>query len=255
MSLKGSFYWSHSMRQGGRKVISFTLKCTNLFQSETLDAAIMAGTGQIQPMIFRQIMIKAKETLRFDFDTVNWDWCQGDIFAILDKKGQMDRKWVLNLKTYAPGECPECHGTHKCWCCNGTGIVSDRRTHTISQCSTCYGTGVCQACFIPMRNASRISGGNVFYDPAGNISYGDGGQQLGRENVARQRKIAALRARINELNSKLEEAKFQERVMRLRGTDITSRTVFTSNASLIYRYEKDLINLQHELSQLEQMEY
>lgn len=253
MSFKGEFYWTHSMRQGGRKAISFTLKCTNLFQSETFDAAIIAGTGQVQPMIFRQQTIKAKESLRFDFDTVNWNWCQGDIFAILDKKGQMDQKWVLNLKTYAPGECPECHGTHKCRQCNGTGIITDRHTHTISSCTVCNGTGICQICFIPMRNASQISGSNSIHTSTGNTFYGDG--QNTNAETARQRKIAALRTRISELRSKLDDAKYEERIMRLRGTDITSRTVFTSHASLIYRYERDLINLQHELSQLEQMGY
>ena len=60
MSFKGEFYWIRSMRQGGRKAISFTLTCTNLFQSETIDAAIVDGTGQLQPMIFRQQTIKAK---------------------------------------------------------------------------------------------------------------------------------------------------------------------------------------------------
>ena len=53
MSLKGQFVWIQSMRQGGRKAISFTLTCTNLFQSETFDAAIIDGVGQIEPMRFR----------------------------------------------------------------------------------------------------------------------------------------------------------------------------------------------------------
>ena len=115
------------------------------------------------------------------------------------------------------------------------------------------GTGICQICFIPMRNASQISGSNSIHTSTGNTFYGDG--QNTNAETARQRKIAALRTRISELRSKLDDAKYEERIMRLRGTDITSRTVFTSHASLIYRYERDLINLQHELSQLEQMGY
>ena len=247
MSFKGEFYWIRSMRQGGRKAISFTLTCTNLFQSETIDAAIVDGTGQLQPMIFRQQTIKAKESLRFDFDTVDWDWCQGDIFAVLDKKGQMGQKWVLNLKTYAPGECPECHGTHKCRQCNGTGMIFHRATHTYNQCEACNGTGICQTCFVPLRNTS-----NATYTPGGK------GYSVGQNpnvDAARQRKIAALKQRISEIREKLEDAKYEERIMRLRGTDLTSRTVYTTHASLIYRYETELINLQSQLSQLEQMGY
>lgn len=253
MSFKGQFYWIQSIRQGGRKAISFTLTCTNIFQSETFDATIVAGTGQVQPMMFRQQTIKAKESFRFDFDTVDWDWCQGDIFAILDKKGQMAQKWVLNLKTYAPGECPECHGTHKCRQCNGTGIITNRRSHTINSCTVCNGTGICQTCFIPMRNTSIISGGNPIYTPTGNTYHGGG--QGTNADAARQRKIAALKSRISELRAKLDDAKYEERVMKLRGTDVTSHTVYTTHASLVYRYEKSLIELQHQLSQLEQMEY
>lgn len=247
MSFKGEFYWIRSMRQGGRKAISFTLTCTNLFQSETIDAAIVDGTGQLQPMIFRQQTIKAKESLRFDFDTVDWDWCQGDIFAVLDKKGQMGQKWVLNLKTYAPGECPECHGTHKCRQCNGTGMIFHRPTHTYNQCEACNGTGICQTCFVPLRNTS-----NATYAPGG-TEYSVG--QNPNVDAARQRKIAALKQRISEFREKLEDAKYEERIMRLRGTDLTSRTVYTTHASLIYRYETELINLQSQLSQLEQMGY
>ena len=247
MSLKGEFYWIRSMRQGGRKAISFTLTCTNLFQSETIDAAIVDGTGQLQPMIFRQQTIKAKESLRFDFDTVDWDWCQGDIFAVLDKKGQMGQKWVLNLKTYASGECPECHGTHKCRQCNGTGMIFHRPTHTYNQCEACNGTGICQTCFVPLRNTS-----NATYAPGG-TEYSVG--QNPNVDAARQRKIAALKQRISEIREKLEDAKYEERIMRLRGTALTSHTVYTTHASLIYRYETELINLQSQLSQLEQMGY
>ena len=117
MGFKGQFTWIQCMRQGGRKAISFTLTCNNMLQSETFDAAIIDGSAQLQPMMFRQLNLPAKKSLRFDFDTVGWDWCQGDIFAILDKKGQVNKKWQLNLKVPAPGDCKECHGTHKCRYC------------------------------------------------------------------------------------------------------------------------------------------
>ena len=84
---------------------------------------------------------------------------------------------------------------------------------------------------------------------------GHGGGQGPDVDAARQRKIAALKQRISEVREKLEDAKYEERIMRLRGTDITSRTVFTNHASLVYKYEKQLITLQSQLSQLEQMGY
>lgn len=246
MSLRGEFHWIRSMRQGGRKAISFTLTCTNLFRSETIDAAIIDSTGHVQPMIFRQQTIKAKESLRFDFDSIDWDWCQGDMFALLDRNGQMTKKWVLNLSTYAPGECPECHGTHKCRQCNGTGMIYNRHMHTYNYCEACNGTGGCQTCFVPMRNTS-----NVNQIPAGDTIYGGG--QNPNADAARQRKIATLRSRISEVREKLDGAKYEERIMKLRGTDITSHTVYISHTGLIYRYETELINLQNQLSQLEQM--
>ena len=63
MSFKGQFNWIQSMRQGGRKAISFTLTCTNLFKSETFDAAIIDGTGQQQPMF--AIVIRRKKVFSF----------------------------------------------------------------------------------------------------------------------------------------------------------------------------------------------
>ena len=83
MSFRGEFNWIQCLHQGGRKAISFTLKCTNMFQTETFDAAIIDGNGQLQPMMFRQQRLAANKSLRFDFDTVGWDWCQGDTFAII----------------------------------------------------------------------------------------------------------------------------------------------------------------------------
>lgn len=250
MSLKGEFYWIRSMRQGGRKAISFTLTCTNLFQSETIDAAIIDGTGQLQPMIFRQQTLKAKESLRFDFDTVDWDWCQGDTFTILDKKGQMGQKWMLNLKTYAPGECPDCHGTHKCRQCNGTGMIFNRPTHTYNQCEACNGTGICQTCFVPVRKVPTTGDSNFSYNPEGN-----GNTNSNPAYISRQRKIEALLERRRDLQEKLHDAKNNDIIMRIRGTDITSPNVCNSYATLIYRYETEIIKIDSQISQLRQMGY
>ena len=233
MSLKGQFEWVQSKRQGGRKIISLTLTCTNIFQSEKFDAALIAASGQPQPMFFRQQTLPAKKSFRFDFDTVGWDWCQGDMFALLDKKGNVSNNWVLNMATYNPGECPECHGTKKCNKCGGTGMISNLSQHTVSVCDKCNGTGLCQTCYIPVRNIENAN-------PA--------------TDAIRQRKIALLKNRINELQKKIEDSKWNERMMQLKGTDFTSSTVYMSQANLTYKYEIELINLQSQLEQLEQMQ-
>ena len=244
MSFEGKFYWIECMRQGGRKAISFTLTCTNLFQSETFDAAIVDGTGQLQPMIFRQLNLPAKKSLRFDFDTVGWNWCQGDTFAILDAQGQMAHKWTLNLKVPAPGECKDCHGTHKCRHCNGRGTITNHRTHEIYSCETCKGTGICQTCFVPMRNPQFY---NQDYSGQGNSE-----QQMPNPDANRQRRINSLRQRIYELQAKIEKAKWDERIMRLRDTDISSYCVYQSQLNLKFQYEKQLLRLRAELQQLEE---
>lgn len=254
MSFKGQFNWIQSMRQGGRKAISFTLTCTNLFQSETFDAAIIDGTGQLQPMMFTQLTLGAKKSLRFDMDTIGWDWCQGDTFAILDKNRQIDKhcKWTLNIKVPAPGECRDCHGTHKCKQCNGTGIVTNNHTHEISSCEVCHGTGICQTCYVPFRNVANSA--PAFQSNAGTV-YGCNSTSVDTSNkeAAKQRKIAALQQSIQELQVKIERADWDERIMKLRGTDISSRNVYMSQVNLKFQYERQLSELQYKLQQLENL--
>lgn len=254
MSFKGQFNWIQSMRQGGRKAISFTLTCTNLFQSETFDAAIIDGTGQQQPMLFSRLSLAAQKSFRFDMDTVGWDWCQGDTFAVLDKNGQIgkDNKWTLNIHVPAPGECRDCHGTHKCKQCNGTGIVTDNYTHEISSCEVCHGTGVCQTCYVPFRNVANSA--STFQPNEGTVyGYNSTSGDSSNKEAAKQRKIAALRQSIQELQAKIERADWDERIMKLRGTDISSRRVYMSQVNLRYQYERQLSELQYKLQQLESL--
>lgn len=70
-------------------------------------------------------------------------------------------------------------------------------------------------------------------------------------SITKQRKIESLRQRVQELQMKVERADWDERVMKLRGTDIASRHTYMSQVGLKYQYEKQLTNLQYELQQLE----
>lgn len=151
MGLKGKFELTTSNRLSGFRFYSFVLKCTNLFQSETVDCMI-SYDGCLQPFIFRNQTFKAGRSYRFDFDTVDWQWYQHDFFAILDKNDIIVEKWQLNLKEYGPGECPECHGTLKCRKCNGQGFIyPPGRVWEYKMCDACGGTGTCHRCDVPKR--------------------------------------------------------------------------------------------------------
>lgn len=243
MALEGSFNWFNSLRQGGRKAISFTLRNTNMLQNETFDCAIVDGTGQLSPQIRRQIKLKPKESFRFDYNTCDWEWCQGDFFAILGKNDKITKRWDLNLNMYGRGECPECHGMHKCKYCNGSGMIYHKQIHSYSQCQICYGTGICQTCYVPIRQGSNLANQMV-----GNV-------QTPNPNIGRMRKINALREQIKDLQSKIEQEEWELRVMQLRGTELFLRAVYDSHRELKQRYSVQLIHIQSELQQLENMQY
>ena len=241
MNFNGEFTWIQSLRLGGRKAISFTLKCKNLLSSETFNAAILDGSGTMQPLYFNNQSIPARKSLRFDYDTVGWDWCQGDKFVILDKKGKIKEEWVVNMRTYAYGECPSCHGTRRCPQCSGSGRITDRYTHMIETCRLCAGTGECQTCYLPVRTNSHLNQSIGFTTKTNN------------SEISKQRRIAAINSRIYELRSKIEKIEWDLRVMKLKDFSYSSHTTYTSILKLKYTYEQQLINLQSELHQLETM--
>lgn len=239
MGLSGSFNWIQSTRLGGRKAISFTLTCTNFFQKETFSAVIFDSSRSLEPMHFENLSLPAKMSFRFDYDTVGWNWCVDDIFAIIDKKQNIVERWVLNLETPKPGECPDCHGTKKCKFCGGKGYLIDSTSNLVYNCESCHGSGVCQNCFIPIRTFnSQLHSSNNLETYEGN---------------KRQRKINAIRSQINDLQSKIESVEFDIRIMKLRGSDITSHSVFRSQLDLKYGYQRQLLDLQNKLYQLENL--
>lgn len=237
MALKGSFKWINSLQKGGRKSISFTLLCDNLFQSETFDCAIVDSSGQMPPQIRRQITLKAKQSFKFDYDSCGWDWCIGDYFALLGKNDKILKRWDLNVKVYKRGECPDCHGTQRCKECNGNGIHYHKHICSYSQCLACNGTGICQTCYVPIRH-SKSANQVIPVQPSSH---------------SRQCKINAIREEILDLQSKIEQAEWNRRMMQMRDTDISSHSVYSSQLSLIHQYKIKLINLQSELQQLESM--
>lgn len=158
MSFKGTFKRVPSSRLANIIILSFELKCTNMMFGETVDVGLFPSDGS-QPWYFRNIKFKVGQSYIFNYDTVDWTWYQGDYAAILGKNDNVIYKWQLQLREYAPGECPECHGTHKCKACNGQGFVyPPSMVWEYKTCKTCGGTGICRTCHVPKRTP-RFGGG------------------------------------------------------------------------------------------------
>ena len=158
MSLKGSFSLCNSQRLHGDRQWQFVLTNTNLLFSETFDVMLGGAMGQ-QPFIFRNITLKPRQSVAFNYDTVDWYWYQDDFAAVIDSNNRILKKWSLHIREYAPGECPECHGTHKCRHCRGNGLIyPPDKIWEARTCTACGGTGICHTCFIPRRNPQRGMG-------------------------------------------------------------------------------------------------
>ena len=238
MSFRGKFEPFTSLRQGGKNTYSFTLTCKNMLMPETFDCAIMDSTGQQPTQFHRHLKLKANESMAFNFDTCGWDWCDGDFFAILDKNERIKQQWDFKPKIYARGECPECHGSHKCIKCNGSGVIKDIHTHTISSCRTCNGTGICQKCYVPIRSGSNIA--QEVY----------GTHPLPNADIAKQRKIAALQQTISNLDAQIAKADMDMRMMQMKDIDTSASIAFRSQLELQHALQRQLLNAQQELQQL-----
>lgn len=151
MGLEGKFKKITCQRIGG-KIWSFELSNSNWFRKKTFSIGIY-DTYRQNPWFWRGITLTSGKTVAFNYDTVDWFFCQGDIVAILDGKDNIIKSWRLQIPEYSQGSCPECHGTHKCRRCNGQGFIWPKgRVEEYSKCPDCEGTGVCQTCYIPRRS-------------------------------------------------------------------------------------------------------
>lgn len=237
MGFKGKFTWIKSLHQGGRKAISFTLKNSNLLLPVTFDAAIVDGSNVIPTKYFRNLKLKAGQSVTFDIDNDSWDWAQGDLFAVLTPKGKIDEKWDLIIPTLAPGECKECHGDHKCATCKGTGKVLNRYLHTYEPCTVCMTTGICQTCFVPTRQNSPHS---PIYSPvSAQSAYKD------------QKKIDQIRQQIQELQHKVYLLEQENLNLQRNGQILSLRSIYENNLNLKHRYTMEILNLQNTLNSLQ----
>ena len=150
MGLKGTFKQVHCNRLGG-KMWSFELTNTSWFGEKVYNLGIY-DTFRQNPWFWRGEILKSGNTVSFNYDTVDWLFCQGDSVVLLDDNDNVLDSWTLQLREYGPGECPECHGSHKCRKCGGQGYLFPKHGDEVYvKCPDCDGTGVCQTCNVPRR--------------------------------------------------------------------------------------------------------
>ncbi len=164
MGFSVTFQRKPSQRFGGMALYSCILECTNFLFGETVTVALIPSDGS-QPWYFRDLKFSPGTKYEFSKDTVDWDWYQDDVIAVLDDDGKVQESWRFHKTEYGPGECPDCHGTKRCRNCNGRGFFMPRFSSggyasSINdlQCQACSGTGVCQTCDIMYRKP-RFGGG------------------------------------------------------------------------------------------------
>lgn len=235
MSFTGKF--NRVLSQKSEVIIySFSLTCTNWVQSETIDF-MLSDAQNVQPQVYRRKTIKAGNTFTFNSDTCGWQWCQGDFFAILNKNGKIDQSWQLRIKEYAPGECPECHGTHQCGHCRGQGVWADLKYGTgIQTCQYCGGTGFCSTCNIPRRNI-QVAPQNFGFD-----------SRVSNVNTSnKHRRIADIQNDIQFAKMQLERAEKNYEWNKLNGLYNDSYIMQQNEINLISSYRRRLIDLEYEL--------
>ena len=252
MSMDLKYEWQRygSNRKGGKLSFALMITCTRWFWTEKVAFRLVDGSGQLPPKD-GYIELAPDMSVLIDYDHYDWDWCDGDYIIIFDKKGREYDRQVFRLHTYAPGECPECHGSHQCATCRGTGRITDR-LRMVSTCPRCLGTGVCQTCYVPTRTAGATIG----------VPYGSTVATNTNPNVdaSQERKIAALRQRIYDLQQNIERMEWEERTnnMRTAMNGLPTYSTLSAQSSrfrLKYEYQRQLIQLQSELEQLERMGY
>ena len=150
MGLKGIFKKVSCQRLGG-KMWSFELSNTDWFGKKVYNIGIY-DTYRQNPWFRRGQVLESGYSVAYNYDTFDWLFCQGDTVVLLDDNDRVIDSWTLQIPEYGLGECPECHGTHKCRRCNGQGYLFPKHSDEIyTKCPDCDGTGVCQTCYVPQR--------------------------------------------------------------------------------------------------------
>ena len=153
MALKGTFRKQLAVLPDGTQRNIYSLVLTNTdWLGQQQFTIVLSDMGMSKKASF-DITLKSGKAIELDVRNTGWDWCMGDFAMVVDKKGREKERWNFTPKVYAPGTCPECHGTHRCKACDGRGQWFDKTRRAVI-CPTCHGTGQCQTCFVPVREGS-----------------------------------------------------------------------------------------------------
>ena len=118
----------------------------------------------------------------------------------------------------------------------------------ISTCPDCLGTGTCVCCYVPIR---KIIGNTTGTTLTNDNTLASANHPT--MDMSRQRKIDALHKQIFDLQTKIQQCEWDERMMQMRNLDVSAHSVYMAKLQLKMKYHQQLINLQHELQQLEGM--
>ena len=77
------------------------------------------------------------------------------------------------------------------------------------------------------------------------------GVTIPNPQISREKRISSLHKTISELQSKIEKADWDARMMQRKGTDVSLHTVYSSHLELKHHYQMLLLQAQSELQQLE----
>ncbi len=192
MALKGSFRKQLAVLPNGtqRNIYSFVLLNTDWFGQQSFKIVLSdMGMGHQAPF---DISLKAGKAIELDIRNTGWDWCMGDFAMIVDKNGKEKMRWSFSPQIYAPGTCPECHGTHRCKACDGRGKWVDKMRNYV-YCPICHGTGQCQTCYVPIRNESTMT----------SVSGQNGSQDVRPKKF--HRSVAIIQGNIKQKERELEQ--------------------------------------------------
>lgn len=235
MNLKGTFNRVVSQKTG-LPMYSFTLRNTALLYAETVDCLIRDATGS-KTRTYRELKVHSRGEVIFNEDTCGWNWCRGDSFCILGRRDKVQHSWTFSPKEYAPGECPECHGTQACRHCGGQGYLAVLGS-PVQRCPHCGGTGTCQTCYIPVRRSGLYRPG------ADGVSSPVSGSSSAA-TIRRSRSAAEIQMDIANVQAQLSQVEWDLKRMELDGNH--SHTLYTTQLQLRYKYQERLSRLQQEL--------
>lgn len=235
MSFKGEFVqYRRSLVRPGNKVMRdfctdwcFVLTNTSLLGSKRVTVYMSDYYGGQQKQC--TIDTRARESYRLNADTVGWSWHQGDRAVAVDSDGSEVGSWMLYVREYANGECPECHGSHKCSACGGQGVfLGGQFGVEIITCQKCCGTGMCTTCEVPYRTDAL---GNAIHIPNPALA-------------GRHRSPRKLDAEIGRVRQQLADAQQRLWNLQLRGRQHT--TEFMSLSRQVDMLRQRLESLENE---------